>query len=389
MKYWRGYLVAALVAAFTFALQQFAKTHSDLVDMVYPYVTRMLQTFLAQWSGGVEGCIWQIAAVLFGVLLLATIVLMVIFRWNPIQWFGWVLAVVSIVCCLHTAAYGLNYYAGSLAEDIRMEVTEVSQDELAEAAAWYRDKANDLAGQITRGSTGEPVYPSFRELAETAGEGFHALTYERYMPVFAGSDLPVKELGWADMYTAMGITGYTMFLTGEAAVNPQIPAVGLPFTMCHEMAHRMCIANEDDANFAAFLACQAHSKTEFRYSGYMMAYSYCVNALNRISPLTAQQVIAGQNELLTADLQSYNKFFRDNKDETAKKIGDTINDLYLKANGEEDGIDAYDRVYALLTSWYIKEEVLPKQEVDDEPAFDPYDEEWVNRTEDVAAQVNG
>ena len=37
-------------------------------------------------------------------------------------------------------------------------------------------------------------------------------------------------------------------------MNPSAPDVSLPFTMCHEMAHRMCIAYERDANFAAFLA---------------------------------------------------------------------------------------------------------------------------------------
>ncbi len=387
MKYWRGYLIAALVTAFTLALRQFAAAHRELVDMVYPYVTRMVQSFLAQWSSGSEECLWQIAAVVIGVVLAASIVLMIVFRWNPIQWFGWILAGASLVFCLHTGLYGLNYYAGSLAEDIRMDVTQVTQDELADAAVYYRDKANTLAGQITRSSAGEAVYPGFSELAEQAGEGFHTLTYERYMPVFAGSDLPVKELGWADMYTSMGITGITMYLTGEAAVNPQIPAISLPFTMCHEMAHRMCIAREDDANFAAFLACQAHSKAEFQYSGYFMAYEYCIRALNQLSPQTAQQIIGGQSTLLTRDMEAYDGFFRDNKDKKAEKIGNSINDLYLKASGDEDGAESYAQVYELLVSWYIQEVVLPQQTVDNEPAFDPYDEAWVTRA--IPTEANG
>ena len=56
MKYWRGYLVAAILAACTWAFQEFAQSHSKLVDMVYPYITRMIQTFMAGWSGGVEFC---------------------------------------------------------------------------------------------------------------------------------------------------------------------------------------------------------------------------------------------------------------------------------------------------------------------------------------------
>ena len=36
LKYWRGYLVAALLAALTWALTEFAKAHTTLVDMIYP-----------------------------------------------------------------------------------------------------------------------------------------------------------------------------------------------------------------------------------------------------------------------------------------------------------------------------------------------------------------
>ena len=50
LKYWRGYIVAAAIAVFTFFLTQFAAGHSHLVDMVYPYASRLIQDFLAEWS---------------------------------------------------------------------------------------------------------------------------------------------------------------------------------------------------------------------------------------------------------------------------------------------------------------------------------------------------
>ena len=43
MKYWFGYLVAAIFGAITWVLLQFGEKFSDLVDMVYPYVDRNLQ----------------------------------------------------------------------------------------------------------------------------------------------------------------------------------------------------------------------------------------------------------------------------------------------------------------------------------------------------------
>ena len=48
MKYWRGYLTAAVFAALTWALQNFAENNGKLLDMVYPYVTRMAQDMLTK-----------------------------------------------------------------------------------------------------------------------------------------------------------------------------------------------------------------------------------------------------------------------------------------------------------------------------------------------------
>ena len=92
MKYWRGYLVAAILAACTWGFREFAQSHSKLVDMIYPYVTRMIQNFMAGWSGGVEFCVWQAVLLALAAVGGASSVLMIIFKWNPIQWFGWILA---------------------------------------------------------------------------------------------------------------------------------------------------------------------------------------------------------------------------------------------------------------------------------------------------------
>ena len=398
MKYWRGYLTAAIVGFFSWLLIEFASSHPALIDSVYPYVTRMLQTLLAEWSSGVDFCLWQFIVIVFVVGVIASAVLMVVLRWNLIQWAGWVIAPLSIVFFLHTAIYGLNSYAGSIADDIRLDVTEYTLSELEEATAFYRDQANALALKIDRDSNGDAKYPSFSELAQQAGEGFDSLVYDHSYSIFAGSLLPVKELGWADMYTSMGITGFTLSITGEAAVNPQIPVVSMPFTMCHEMAHRMSIARESDANMAAFLACTVNPSVEFQYSGYYMAYRYCYNAISSLGSAEAKEAAkrlsAGVNDNFYHDLSSYDKFFASKKNETAKDVADTVNDTYIKVNGDEQGLASYGAVCDLLVSWHIQQYVLPLQ-TEDETTFDPFDESQVdlsgivNARKEYAANVQG
>lgn len=389
MKYWRGYLVAAVMLVFTLALMKFAEANSVLIDMVYPYVTRMVQSTLAQWSSGAAFCLWQVLLIVLGIGVLASIVLMIVLRWNPIQWFGWVLTVASAIFLLHTGIYGLNNYAGPLAEDIRLETTEYSILELKEATVYYRDKANALAAMIQRDENSNPEYPTFEEMADQAGEGFENLVYQDFQPAFAGSTMPVKKLGWADMYTSMGITGITMPITGESAVNPQIPAVSMPFTMCHEMARRMCIAVERDADFAAFLACDANSSLEFQYSAYFMAYRYCADALTVLSPGDAAGVAAGQSALLTRDLTTCDSFFKEKRSDKAAKLAAEAKDAYINASGDGEEVTSWGNVCDLLVSWHIQTVVIPAQITEEEDKFDPYDESKIDLTVTPVTEPDG
>lgn len=371
MKYWRGYLVAALVGAFCWGLIEFAQSHWLLVDMIYPYMTRMVQDYLANWSAGVPFCLWQLILITMGVAGLATVVMMILWKWNPIQWFGWVLAAASIVVFLNVAICGLNDYAGPLSQDIRLDVTDYTVGELETAAAFYQAQANQLAEDAPRDDAGNLVLPDLEQLSALASEGFHQQTYEHYNPIFAGSSVPVKELSWSGLFSARGITGVTVYITGEAAVNPQTPAMAMPFTVCRQMAQRMCITHSQDAAFAAFLACEANPDPAFRYSAYFMAYRYCHAALLSMDTAAAQQaavkLTGGESELLKQDMVTYGRSFASKSD-----------DQYIQTlNKRSEDAPEQSNLVDLLVSWHIQEYVLPL-EAEDVIVFDPMDESQVD-----------
>lgn len=378
MKYWRGYLVAAIFAACTWGLAEFAKAHWELVDMVYPYVTRLVQDYLVNWSAGTTFCLWQLLLIVGGVLVLASVVLMVIFKWNPIQWFGWVVAAVAIIGFVNTAVYGLNDYTGSIAQDIRLEVTDYSMEELEDAAEFYLGQANMLAEEVSRNGDGTLHYPEFQELAEMAAEGFHNQTYERFNPIFAGNTTPVKMLGWENLFSKRGITGLTVGLTGEAAVHPQTPAVVMPFVMCRQMAERMCITGDQDAAFAAYMACDASTHPEFRYAGYFMAYRYCYETLLSLDTASARagaaELAKAENAKLKQDLETYNQSFA------------AQGDAALLAQVQENEELEWNSIADMLVSWHIQEYVLPALE-EEEVLFDPLDPSQIDLTTTVETVV--
>lgn len=380
MKYWRGYLTAAILGVFTWVLIQMGQRYTTLMDMVYPYVTRSVQTFLTAWTGGFDFLVWQTVVIFLVIVLIATLVLVFIFRAKVVRWLGWALAAVMAVVCLYTGLYGLNAYAGPIEDDLRLDMVDYTQSELEAATVFYRDKAIELADQITRDENGGPVYSDFATLAEQTGSGYQTLAREYSYSVYGGDYAPVKELGWAGLYTALGKSGITCALTGEAAVNPNIPCYALPFAMAHETAHRLCIARDDEADFSAFLACSVNESIEYQYSGYFMAYRFCRDALYSVDAEAAETIDAEVTGNLYRDLNEYGAFFDENRDEQMTRLVTTVTDTYAEATAESDEIRR-SSVCDYLVNWHIDQYVV-EEEV--ESKFDPFDETQV----DLSGLVN-
>ena len=345
MKYWRGYLVALILSVAAWALLQFAASHMVLMDMVYPYMTRLVQTNLATWSGGAAFCIWQLAVLVLTGGIAASIVLMVVLKWNPIQWFGWVMAAISVVVLLNTGLQGMNQYTGSIAEDMRFKNGDVTVLSVEDAAEHYLKNAQNLVSKVQK------LDYSLEALTEKAPNGFENLTYKEHYAIFAGSTLPVKELSWSGYYTAKGITGVTVAVTGEAAVNTQTPPALLPYAICREMCSRMSISKEPDVEFAAIAACIYNDDPRYQYAGYLMAYIQCVEALKQVESTKAQAAVGrlekAPNKSVSTDLSLWYDF-------TAKRV-------------------LTDTAGQLLTNWYIHTVVSVKQreEAKKENDFDP------------------
>lgn len=344
LKYWRGYLIAAIVLVCNWALIRFCAGHIQLVDMIYPYVDRIIMDYLAGWSSAFQGCLWQTGIIFLAVLLLGSAVLMIVLRWNPVQWGGWVLAALSVLVLLNTGIYGLNKYSGPISEDVRLQVTEYSPGSLERAAIYYGQMATEYEKKVHSES-------DFDQLAQQAAEGFSVLTYEKAIPIFSGSTVPVKKLGWLGRYD--GVTGKTVGFTGESAVNPNVPGVGMPFAICHEMTHRMCVYNDSDANFGAFMACTNNSSNEFIYSGYLMAFRSCYNALlgidSELSREALDRVLDSVSTNVMNDLDQYNAFFG----EDAQEVDEAFTNM--------------------LVSWHIQE-IAQFEDEEDKEGFDPMDE---------------
>ncbi len=361
MKYWRGYLVALIVAACAFALRAFAATHSVLVDMIYPYVSRMAISFLSGFTVG-KLVWWQLFLLVLAIAIVVYLIICIVRRRNPVRFIGWTMAFISVLFLLHTGIYGLNQYAGTLSDDIRMEKADYSVPDMQNALVYFQNHANDLAAKLPRDKNGDPI-ADFDTLANNVTAGFHRLSDEEYYSVFACSDAPVKKLGWGFVYSLLGKTGQLFPITGEAAVNAATPAAGLPFAMCRVLANRVCIESSADSAFAAYLACIASNDPLTQYSGYFMAYRYCYEALKEM-PGGAISFRDRENSQLKHDFDTYNKSF-------AARADDPTN--IVKTDAGTIVTNAAD----ILVSWHLQVIVKPLN-AKEETTFDPMDETQVD-----------
>lgn len=387
MKNWRGYLTAIIFAAITWGFVHFARTHPVMIDTVYPYLTRIYISSMAQWSGGTTACVWLVLLLFLIAAIIASGVLLVIFRWNVIQWAGWVLAAVMGVSMLTTVSYGLNAYASPMADDIRLDISDYTVTELNEATLFFQEKANALAKKMPRDSQGNVSISSFEEVAALASKGFDVLTYDKAISIFASVDAPVKKLPLAGLFTGKGDSGITVALTGESAVNPNVPAACLPFAICKELSHRISIYGEADANFAAFLACTNNPDEQYQYAGYLMAYHYCYEALASIPTSTAQACAKNTDKGVTPelrkDLEAVFGFYGETK--STANVQASANITASDSEITLISFSSYSDVADLFASWYIQEYILPVYEKEHpNQEFNPLDKDQV----DLSGLVN-
>ncbi len=357
MKYWIGFVVALIFAACTWALKSFAATHALLVDILYPYISRMVLAFLSAKTGKTGLCVWQILVVIAALLIIAAIIFYIWRKKNPIRWISWTLAVICALNLLSTGLFGLNRYAGALSDDIRLNTADYAPLDLQNALVYYQKKANELAKTLPRDEKGN-IIADFDYVAQNAGEGFTVLSEEQYYSVFAGNTTPVKKMGWSWVYNITGNTTQFYPITGEAVVNENTPTVGLPFAVCRVMSQRICIANNPDSAMAAILACINNPDPLFQYSGYFMAYRYCYEALSNM-PGSASIYRAQENEQLKRDVDAYNKSFAQRDDRSSGEV--------FQENGQMKNIHAAD----LLVSWHLQTVVEPMHQ-QEESQFDPF-----------------
>ena len=303
MRIVRRFVFAAAFLIATVLLIRAAKQNGDFLFLFYPGILREVETFLAELTGKLDYVLWERIALICLIWAAIALVLDIILQENLLRWVSGVAAVIAMLLCLFVGLSGINRYAPSVAESMRLEVrADYTAKELRSAADYYLDGANQAAEKVSRGFDGQFHAADFETLGEQLGSGMRNMVrkdaHRSY--VFGGSTVPPKKLKLLARYS--DVPSVYSCLTGECCINPDVEDTAMPFLMSCEAAHRMSIAREGDAEFVAILACIASDSKDYNYSGYFMAYRFCMEALSQIDPGAADEVAQNESALLRNDL---------------------------------------------------------------------------------------
>jgi hypothetical protein len=263
-----------------------------------------------------------------------------------------VLCTGSVIWFAFTMLAGINYYRYNFSTYSNLEIQESSVDELYALTESLTLDADNLRSQIS--STDEDgVYQlsmSNYELAKLADEAYSSLA-EDY-PVLGGSYAAPKPVLLSKLMSNTEITGVFFPFTMEANVNVDIPDFSIASTMLHELAHLRGFMREDEANYLSYLAGMKSDNVELQYSSTMLALITAGNALYDQSPDLYSKIRDMYSEGVLKDLRANSSYWVKYEDTVVSTFSNQINDTYLKANAQTDGVKSYGRMLDLLLAKY-------------------------------------
>ena len=297
---------------------------------------------------------WLLILVVTGVPL-GLIVAAVRGGWRGfLLWLSRSLALCGAICLLFMAAFGVQYTGPDLADTLDLPTGSYTTRQMTRTLEVLAREINAVAPAVPRDEAGNCNFGSFESQAQAVMAAYDRLD-DRIPALAAVSPVAPKEsLLLSVPMSYWGISGFFFPWTGECVVSGNNPTVQQPFTIAHESAHSRRVGNENEANFAAFLACVESDDTRLRYSGLHHAWLYVWNACYRTDPELAMQYRETLCDEAKFDLQSVTAHWN-RYEGWLEDLGTWVNDTYIKGTGQPDGVVAYSKAADLIIAYIHSE----------------------------------
>ncbi|MCL2497776.1 MAG: DUF3810 domain-containing protein [Symbiobacteriaceae bacterium] len=344
-----------LLVALEIALLGWARASPSQVEQYY---SRGFFPYLASFLNVLFGWLpFSLAELLLGVALLlaAALLLQGLGRLRHLAdprdiFFGLLRLVAEFACLgltLHLTfllCWGLNLYRLPLGVQLGWELQPVAAQEVQELTWELVELANRERALVAEDAEGVAKLREDTSYFTVFWEGM-----ESYGTSGQGSQMRAKPVILSPLMSYTFITGFYFPFTGEANINTNVPGFELPATVAHEIAHKVGVAREDEANFVAWKQSRLPGgAAEVAYSGSLRALVYALNAVYTVSsPEEYRSYWQAMTPGVQRDLEASRSFW-DKYSGTVQTVSEQINDTYLKGHQQVEGVRSYGRFIDLL-----------------------------------------
>ena len=163
----------------------------------------------------------------------------------------------------------------------------------------------------------------------------------------------VKPSFYSYLQSYTGFSGYFNPFTHENQLNIEIPTIGMPVTVAHEMAHQLGIASETEANFYGYKVMLQSTDLKFKYAANLYALKYCLKQYRYENEETYQLLFNRLNVGVQQNILESEQFWL-SKRNVSSYFFKNLYGRFLKINNQKDGIQSYNKFVDLLINYNKK-----------------------------------
>lgn len=329
----------------------------NFADIYYKYIYITLLNILGRLVSIFPFSVYEMILYGFLIFIFFRIIMYIFLRFNRrlfikeiiIRVVSNILIYIAIFIFLNMITLGVNSFRTDFVTSTGLEIEVGSEEKLITLCENFKEKLNELDDKVKRDEGG------FLKLDEDVKEeGINSMKNLGYVYLdLEGFYTYPKPYIFSKIMSYQLLEGETDF-TLEANYNNDMPKCNVPSTICHELSHVRGFNNEYEANYISFLACINSKSFEYQYSGYLMAYSYCMNDLYTANVEEFKKINNELSASVKRELKNDSLYWNKYRGKISEFHSETYDKL-LKATGQEEGIRSYNAVVKLLISGYEKQ----------------------------------
>lgn len=352
-------IIMAILTFILVALIVVSRADTHFAEMYALYVYPVLQAVISRLTGIFPFSLYELL-IICGIIYLLYLIIRTIYLTVKKQGkkigrlYLHTLMILYSIIFIFVCNCGVNYHRLPFSSYSGLKVEKTSPELLEEVCIDMINRANALVPYIDTIETEAGAIFSLAK-TDTNKEAVIAMNnLGRQYSVLKGYYPKAKPVLFSKVMSYMYITGVYSAFTIEANYNNDVPDTTKAYTICHELSHLRGFMREDEAGFIAYLACMNSENINMQYSGIVNALTYVMNSYYKeFGAKKYSEIYRMMDEQIIRDFRNENEYW-DHFDTKVAEVADTVNNVYLQANAQEDGVKSYGRMVDLVIAYYRK-----------------------------------